>query len=221
MLWRGKAAVAAGLIPVGVVTATPTAQADDISSAFAAPARSQLPLYRFWNGGGSLDPATFNRELDEMAANGAGGIEASTLSTQNTMTDPDYTTPESFGTPLWTRRVTDLINTITPDGPGSAKEITFGRVWVTAGASYSGPVPTATCSSFGPFTPGVAKEYTVQTTANVTSTAGDAALSVADPGHLTNEPVAIAFKQHINADDALRTGTYKQTLTFTLSTTTP
>jgi len=46
-----------------------------MSSAFAAPARSQLPLYRFWNGGGSMDPATFNNELDEMAANGAQGSD--------------------------------------------------------------------------------------------------------------------------------------------------
>ena len=64
------------------------------------------------------------------------------------------------------------------------------------------------------------------------STAGDAALAVSDPGHLTNgsfalpsplvvefskaawtgpvshDPVTIAFKQHVGAGDALRTGTY-------------
>jgi hypothetical protein len=79
----------------------------------------------------------------------------------------------------------------------------------------------------------------------VTSTAGDATLSVSDPGHLTNGtfslpdalqvsltpsawsgPVsnglaAIGFTQHIGANDALRTGSYSKTLTFTLSTTTP
>ena len=36
-------------------------------------------------------------------------------------------------------------------------------------------------ASFGAFTPGVAKDYTASTTANVISTAGDATLSVADP----------------------------------------
>ena len=41
-------------------------------------------------------------------------------------------------------------------------------------------------ATFGAFTPGVAKEYTATTTANVISTAGDAALTVSDPGHLTN-----------------------------------
>ena len=38
---------------------------------------------------------------------------------------------------------------------------------------------------------------------------------------VSNDPVTIAFKQHINANDPLRTGTYAKTLTFTLSTTTP
>ena len=99
--------------------------------------------------------------------------------------------------------------------------------------------------SFGPFQPGVAKEYTAATTANVVSTAGDGMLTVSDPGHLMNgaftlpeplrvdiapntwsEPVsnatvAIGFKQLVKASDALRTGTYSKTLTFTLSTTNP
>ena len=46
-------------------------------------------------------------------------------------------------------------------------------------------------ASFGAFTPGVAREYTASTTANVVSTAGDATLTVSDPsplatGHLVN-----------------------------------
>jgi hypothetical protein len=100
-------------------------------------------------------------------------------------------------------------------------------------------------ASFGPFTPGIAKDYTAQTSANVISSAGEAALTVSDPGHLmngtfslpsplevtfsksswtapvSNDPVTINFKQHISAGDALRTGSYSKTLTFTLSTTTP
>jgi glycerophosphoryl diester phosphodiesterase len=99
-------------------------------------------------------------------------------------------------------------------------------------------------ASFGAFTPGVAHDYTAQTSANVTSTAGDAALSVpagtlangafklAQPvvvrpenaawtGPVSNDTFAIGFKQAIGANEALRTGTYSTTLTFTLSTTTP
>jgi hypothetical protein len=146
----------------------------------------------------------------------------------------------------------------------------------TAPGGVGGDVP-ATLSltlgapaSFGAFTPGLGKDYTASMTANVISTAGDAALSVADPsstatGHLvngafslpqplqanasspagsggvfapvggsaaptalltyaspiSNDPVTIGFKQSIGSTDALRTGSYSKTLTFTLSTTTP
>jgi hypothetical protein len=104
-------------------------------------------------------------------------------------------------------------------------------------------------ATFGAFTPGVAREYTATTTANVVSTAGEATLSVADagtsPGRLVNGAWALAqplqglgvvktyagpvsndkptitFKQAIGATEALRTGTYGKALTFTLSTSTP
>jgi hypothetical protein len=111
-------------------------------------------------------------------------------------------------------------------------------------------------ASFGAFLPGVSKTYTASTIADVTSTAGDAALTVSASeavvrplaetvGHLTNgafslpealqvqfsksawtrpvshDMVAVDFSQHIGAGDALRTGSYSKTLTFTLSTQTP
>jgi hypothetical protein len=100
-------------------------------------------------------------------------------------------------------------------------------------------------AAFEPFIPGVEKDYTASTTASVTSTAGDATLSVSEPGHLTNgafslaEPLRVSFskstwdgpvsgddvnlefKQLIKRNDPLRTGTYSKTLTFTLSTTNP
>ena len=81
---------------------------------------------------------------------------------------------------------------------------------------------------------------------HVTSTAGDAALSVSpQPAYLANgtymlseplqvafskaawtgpvsgDPVTITFRQHIGATQALRTGSYSKTLTFTCSTTNP
>ena len=40
-------------------------------------------------------------------------------------------------------------------------------------------------------------------------------------GPVSNESVPVTFKQSIGADEALRTGNYSKTLTFTLSTTTP
>jgi arabinogalactan endo-1,4-beta-galactosidase len=122
---------------------------------------------------------------------------------------------------------------------------------VRADGTVGGSVP-ATLSltlgapaSFGAFTVGVDHVYEAATTADVVSTAGDAALTVSDPGHLANgaftlpqplqvlgvpksysapvshDTVAIGFRQAIGATDALRTGTYTRTLTFTLSTTSP
>jgi subtilase-type serine protease len=133
-----------------------------------------------------------------------------------------------------------------------------GTVPATLSLTLGGP------ATFGAFTPGVARDYTASTTANVISTAGDALLSVADAsatatGHLvngsfvmpqalqasaggafapvggsasptplktwsgptSNESVSLQFKQPVAASDALRTGSYSKTLTFTLSTTAP
>jgi hypothetical protein len=114
-----------------------------------------------------------------------------------------------------------------------------GSTPATLGLTLSGP------ASFGAFTPGVDKTYTTSTTANVISSAANAALSVSNPGHLmngafsltdplqvslsksawtapvSNDPVTVSLSQHIGANDALRTGDYTQTLTFTLSTTQP
>ncbi len=121
---------------------------------------------------------------------------------------------------------------------------------VGADAPVGGTVPATLAltlgapTSFGAFTPGVAKDYTASTTASVTSTAGDAALAVssgtlkngvfslAQPvvvtpeksawtGPVTGDAFAIAFTQPIAANDPLRTGSYSATLTFTLSTQTP
>jgi hypothetical protein len=40
-------------------------------------------------------------------------------------------------------------------------------------------------------------------------------------GPTSNDAVTLNFRQSIGANEALRTGTYSKTLTFTLSTTTP
>ena len=117
-------------------------------------------------------------------------------------------------------------------------------------------------ATFAAFTPGVDRTYDASTTANVISSAGDAALSVHDAspnatgrlvngafslseplqasatgtfaalsaspltlltyaGPVSNGSVTLAFRQHIGPTQALRTGAYSKTLTFTLSTTMP
>ena len=140
---------------------------------------------------------------------------------------------------VWVHATSDTISTATPV-PGEVG----GTVPATLSLTLGAP------ASFGAFTPGVAREYTATQTATVTSTAGDATLTVADPspvatgrlvngafalatpltplgvvrtygGPVSNDPVSITFRQAISATEPLRTGTYAKTLVFTLSTTSP
>ena len=69
-------------------------------------------------------------------------------------------------------------------GEPAACTVATGPVSGTVPATLS--LTLGAPATFGAFTPGVEREYTATTTANVISTAGDAALTVSDPGHLTN-----------------------------------
>jgi hypothetical protein len=57
--------------------------------------------------------------------------------------------------------------------------------------------------------------------APLSTTAGSALALLSYTGPASNDTVNLAFRQHLAADQALRTGNYSKTLTFTLSTTTP
>ncbi len=158
----------------------------------------------------------------------------------------DFTPLSADGPLTLTAVVTDSSGQTTT----TSLHVTIFNVTSTTGTVGGTVSPTLSLTlgppaSFGAFVPGFDRTYTASTTANVISTAGDATLSVSDPGHLTNgafalpDPlqvsitpatwsapvsnaaVAIGFAQHVNANDALRTGAYSRTLTFTLSTTTP
>jgi hypothetical protein len=179
---------------------------------------------------------------------------------------------ECSATPIQTTpgRYTFRVTAKDAAGNETVVERTYSVVaWAETSAGGTVPATLAltlgTPATFGAFTPGVARDYTASTRATVISTAGDAALSVADPssthtGHLVNgafflpqrlqananggayapvggtaaptvvhtyngpvanDEVTLGFKQSIGASDALRTGTYSKTLTYTLSTTTP
>ncbi len=94
---------------------------------------------------------------------------------------------------------------------GSPGAIVTRRVEVTAPGTVTGTVPgqlslvLGAPAAFAPFTAGLAFDYLAQTTATVTSTAGDATLSVVDngataPGHLLNGTFALAQALQINAN---------------------
>jgi hypothetical protein len=161
---------------------------------------------------------------------------------------PSWTNPSMFrcvpGSTFFSPHHCHPGDALSPTAGGPTETAVAGEVGGTVPATLSLAL-SAPSATFGAFTPGVAKDYTATLAATVVSTAGDAALAVSDPGHLTNgtfslpsplevafseaawtgpvsnEPVAVTFKQHIGAADALRTGSYSKTLTFTLSTTTP
>jgi hypothetical protein len=174
---------------------------------------------------------------------------------------------ESVSVPVYIEKGTGAgtitLNAVSESDPSK----TASAVCTLADSSVGGAVPATlaltmgTPANFGPFTPGLGKDYFATTNATVVSTAGDATLTVSDPGttapgHLvngtfslpealqaagstsgtyaalpatlkaydgpvSNDPVTVSFKQTVKSSDALRTGTYAKTLTFTLSTTNP
>ena len=74
------------------------------------------------------------------------------------------------------------LNATSESDPSKSMSVTCGTdgtVGGTVPATLS--LTLGTPASFGPFTPGAQKDYFATTAANVISTAGDAALSVADP----------------------------------------
>ncbi len=91
----------------------------------------------------------------------------------------------------------------------SLKTDTPGTVGGTVPATLS--LALGAPASFGAFTPGVAKLYEAATEATVTSTAGDALLSVSDPGpnpgFLVNGAFKLAQPLQLRARNAANTGT--------------
>ena len=89
-----------------------------------------------------------------------------------------------------------------PVGSTVDKTVIYRGITDTPGG-VGGSVPATlaltlgTPASFGPFLPGIAKDYTAQTTATVVSSAGDATLTASDPsttapGRLVNGTFALA-----------------------------
>jgi hypothetical protein len=208
-------------------------------------------------------PLSSTAALSDLEVNGqtVAGFDPAKTSYENVGVDPsippEVSAAASDNGTVDIAQVTTLPGTavvrVTSEDGSTTKTYTVSLVPLSTSTTgdVGGTVPATLAltlgapASFGAFTPGLEHTYTAQTTADVVSTAGNAALSVSDPGHLANgaftlpqplqvaiapsswtEPVShatstIAFTQPIGANDALRTGTYSRTLTFTLSTTQP
>jgi hypothetical protein len=110
--------------------------------------------------------------------------------------------------------------TVTSEDGSASKTYTLALVpsSTTATGGVGGTVPATLAlslgapASFGAFAPGVDADYAAATTADVTSTAGDALLSVSDPdtahpGHLVNGAFALAQPLRAHASSPLGTST--------------
>jgi hypothetical protein len=211
-------------------------------------------------------PLTFSC-ADEAGGSGiatTGGCVGSTASGSNLPTG-------TAGMQVLTITATDAVGNVTVKTV-NYRVLDATNTGGTVGGSVGGTLSLVlgTAPTFGAFTPGIDKDYTASTTATVITTAGDAALSVADPSSIntgklmngtftlaqplqamatsagatgsafapiggsaaptklltyvapkSNDVVTMTFKQTIGRTEALRTGPYTKTLTFTLSTTTP
>ncbi len=164
-------------------TSPPQAVPTHLESSLVVPASGRFR----WDVNPSVRATPAFRAGGEVA--GPNGFEDESWTV--TCTAPD-------GTLLDTEHVTvdrgqvDTVSLCTQGGVG-------GTVPATLALALTGP------ASFGTFTPGVAHDYTATTTADVLSTAGDAALSwsdpdTANPGHLTNGGLALAQPLLASAD---------------------
>ncbi len=112
--------------------------------------------------------------------------------------------------------------------PGIAKDYlaaTTASVLSTAGdATLSVADPSATAPGHlvnGPFSLPAAVQVRARPTAPYTPVGATPATLLTYAAPVSNDAVALEFKQPIAAGDALRTGTYSKSLTFALATTTP
>ena len=139
-----------------------------------------------------ITPGTFYNLHFDMQAKDAIVPAGRRLALMVFSSDNQYTIRPAAGTQL-TLDLAGSSITIPVVGGRSALAAATG----TADGTVGGTVPATLslslgpAASFGAFTPGVAKDYFATTTATVTSTAGDALLSVSDPdtvapGHLVN-----------------------------------
>lgn len=143
------------------------ASAANLIRKFVDPPTEYRPFYRYWHPGGRMDPATLRSDFEAMREGGAGGVELANFVRDNEIAPiEDYAPAEhGFGTQAWQERFTDAFRigrraglqvdsmytskwsanlpTVSPDGPGSAKELSIATAWLDPGEEYAGGIPMA------------------------------------------------------------------------------
>ncbi|WP_328724462.1 glycosyl hydrolase [Streptomyces sp. NBC_00259] len=172
LLKMGAAAGAAAALPWGTTpeaaAAAPasghgTGAGGGLPRAFADPRPEVRPRFRWWWPDALVDTAEIEREIDQIAAAGFGGVEIAAVT--HSMRGGATIDPVRYGwgTPAWVgaveaalrrakkRDVTvDLtlgpawpnsVPSITPDSPAAVKELAHGTLTLPAGRRHTGPPP--------------------------------------------------------------------------------
>ncbi|MEV0173066.1 glycosyl hydrolase [Streptomyces sp. NPDC050803] len=164
-----RSVLAAGLAAgatAALWSAAPVASADEagpVADWFANPSRPVRPKFRWWWPDGLVDPDEIAREIDQIADAGFGGVEIAAV--HHSIKDKSVldTAHHGWGSRPWRDGVeaalrraarrgltVDLtlgpswpvaVPGLTPDDEAAAQELAYGRVTLTAGATYEGPVP--------------------------------------------------------------------------------
>ncbi|MFJ6130401.1 glycosyl hydrolase [Streptomyces griseoviridis] len=161
----GAAAVSFGAGPASAAASAQPASTSHAPGAawFARPPASVRPKFRWWWPDGLVDPAEIAREIDQIADAGFGGMEIAAVHhsiKDKSVLDPDH---HGWGSKPWRdgveaalrraarRGVTiDLtvgpswpaaVPGLSPDDDAAAQELVLGRVQLTGGVPYRGPVP--------------------------------------------------------------------------------
>ncbi|CAL9394626.1 hypothetical protein SUDANB145_01337 [Streptomyces sp. enrichment culture] len=158
--------MAAGFAPQSAAGGVPAdGRAAASPGSFADPAAQDRPYYRFWTAGGLLTNESAQRQIAQMAEAGAGGVEFNQLSgaagydpAQHDWSNDSWSAAlesvyeagadnglqvDHIYTPGWSAGTT----TVSPDGDGSDKQLSFASTKVAAGAKLSAEVPRPTLPS--------------------------------------------------------------------------
>ncbi|WP_419992725.1 glycosyl hydrolase [Streptomyces boninensis] len=139
--------------------------AEGFVSRFVDPPAAFRPFYRYWHPGGRMDPATLRADFEAMREGGAGGVELVNFVRDNEIAPIEGYDPavHGFGTPAWrtgfaaaqrigrdkglqvdalyTSKWSANLPTVSPDGRGSAKELSLATAMLDGGETYAARVP--------------------------------------------------------------------------------
>jgi len=131
-----------------------------LRSVFVHPSQATKPTIRYWMPGANVDSSVIRKDMEQIAKAGYGSVELSDLPQNAGKVDP---VKYGWGTAAWRAAMLAFMQSavdnyltfsltigpawpaatpnITPDSPGAAKELVFGRTIVHGGKTFAAKVP--------------------------------------------------------------------------------